>query len=236
MAQPTRMVRHPATRRHPPTRAAADPQSPTQPRPRSRPGPLRIRQDIRRRSRRHLVAQGTRPSHRHHHPTITAVPKQHTTPSFPSFAIIRILVQTSTNARILSQNAPCDTTTHPSPKHPLPQQPSPLPRAIPLPLPRGRLRGGPRVRATGRPRGPTTQTTIPITATTNPPLRSAKGDASTASRGMPVIHPNTPPQKPNHQPVSQFVPQFKTKPCTSTYMVLPNCTSHFYLTATALLY
>ena len=86
--------------------------------------------------------------------------------------------------------------------------------------------------------------------TTNPPLRSAKGDASTASRGMPEIHrntphvipasprhsrgrpyvipadagtqrktkhaiPNTPPQKPNHQPVSQFVPQFKTKPCTS---------------------
>ena len=35
---------------------------------------------------------------------------------------------------------------------------------------------------------------------------------------MPAIHPNTPPQKPNHQPVSQFVPQFKTKPCTSTYM------------------
>ena len=90
-----------------------------------------------------------------------------------------------------------------------------------------------------------------------PPLRSAKGDASAASRGMPVIHPNTPhvipadagtqrktkhaipttpPQKPNHQPVSQFVPQFKTKPCTSTYMVLPNCTSHFHLTATAMLY
>ena len=230
------MVRHPATRHHPPTRAAADPQSPPQPRPRSRPGPLRIRQDIRRRNRRHLVAHGTRPSHRHHHPTITAVPKQHTTPSFPSFPIIRILVQTSTNARN-------------SPQQPQPQPPSPhhrntlshnnvspLPRAIPLPLPRGRLRGGPRVRATGRPRGPTTQTTIPITATTNPPLRSAKGDASAASRGMPVIHPNTPPQKPNHQPVSQFVPQFKTKPCTSTYMVLPNCTSHFYLTATALLY
>ena len=82
-----------------------------------------------------------------------------------------------------------------SPQSTPPRQPaSPVSREpSPPPPPRGRLRGGPRVRATRRPRGPTTQTTIPITATTcPPPLRSAKGDASAASRGMPVIHRNTP--------------------------------------------
>ena len=68
------------------------------------------------------------------------------------------------------------------------------------------------------------------------PRHVIPADAGTQRKTKHAIHPNTPPQKPNHQPVSQFVPQFKTKPCTSTYMVLPNCTSHFYLTSTALLY
>ena len=67
------------------------------------------------------------------------------------------------------------------------------------------------------------------------PRHVIPADAGTQRKTKHAI-PNTPPQKPNHQPVSQFVPQFKTKPCTSTYMVLPNCTSHFYLTGTALLY
>ena len=67
------------------------------------------------------------------------------------------------------------------------------------------------------------------------PRHVIPADAGTQRKTKHAI-PNTPPQKPNHQPVSQFVPQFKTKPCTSTYMVLPNCTSHFHLTATALLY
>ena len=68
------------------------------------------------------------------------------------------------------------------------------------------------------------------------PRHVIPADAGTQRKTKHAIHPNTPPQKPNHQPVSQFVPQFKTKPCTSTYMVLPNCTSHFHLTATAMLY
>ena len=67
------------------------------------------------------------------------------------------------------------------------------------------------------------------------PRHVIPADAGTQRKTKHAI-PNTPPQKPNHQPVSQFVPQFKTKPCTSTYMVLPNCTSHFYLTGTAMLY
>ena len=57
---------------------------------------------------------------------------------------------------------------------PTTQQPSPLPRAIPLPLPRGRLRGGPRVRATRRPWGaaPPKQPTPSLTENTldNTPL------------------------------------------------------------------
>ena len=67
------------------------------------------------------------------------------------------------------------------------------------------------------------------------PRHVIPADAGTQRKTKHAI-PNTPPQKPNHQPVSQFVPQFETKPCTSTYMVLPNCTSHFYLTSTAMLY
>ena len=67
------------------------------------------------------------------------------------------------------------------------------------------------------------------------PRHVIPADAGTQRKTKHAI-PNTPPQKPNHQPVSQFVPQFETKPCTSTYMVLPNCTSHFYLTRTPILY
>ena len=255
------MVRHPTTRRHPPTRAAADPQSPTQPRPRSRPGPLRIRQDIRRRNRRHLVAHGTRPSHRHrhHHPTITAVPKQHTTPSFPSFPIIRILVQTSTNARILSQNAPCDTTTSPSPQYPSPTTTVPSPASNHPSPSEGEIKRGSQGEGNRAAKGPDHPNYHPHHRNNKSPPslreggreRSEQGDArnspqhprhvipadaGTQRKTKHAIHPNTPPQKPNHQPVSQFVPQFKTKPCTSTYMVLPNCTSHFHLTATAMLY
>ena len=139
--------------------------------------------------------------------------------------------------------------------------------------------------------------------TTNPPLRSAKGDASTASRGMPEIHRSTlyvipadaislpfaqrrgrvrstqgMPENHQHSPITAshnnaspgpFAPRhsrgrgnpeknkarhFHPTPniessacfpiCTpiqnkalyQPYMVLPNCTSHFYLTGTALLY
>ena len=207
------MVRHPATRHHPPARAAGGPQSPTQPRPRSRPGPLRIRQDLRRRSRRHLVAHGTRPSHRHHHPTITAIPKQHTTPSFPSFAIIRILVQTSTQRPKFTATTP--TTLPPSPQHPLPQQPSPLPRAITPPPPRGRLRGGLRVRATGRPRGappPPKPPTPTIHRNTPLPHHSILPIISNLSHHSSGVSQNTPISK---YPYSASFPHFPTQHLTA---------------------
>ena len=50
------------------------------------------------------------------------------------------------------------------------------------------------------------ETQIDGYATPPPPLRKAKGDASTASRGMPVIHPNTP----------HVIPQAHVIPATPT--------------------
>ena len=75
---------------------------------------------------------------------------------------------------------------------------SPLPRAIPLPLRRGRqrkTRGGPRVRATGRPRGPTTQTTIPITATTTSPPSLREGGRERSEQGDARNSPQHPTPK-----------------------------------------
>ena len=150
---------------------------------------------------------------------------------------------------------------------PITEAPSPIttvpsPASHSPPPPEGEIKRGSLGEGNRAAKGPDHPNYDPHHRNNVSPLRSAKGDASAASRGMPVIHrhvipappprhsrgrgnpaknkarhsPNTPPQKPNHQPVSQFVPQFETKPCTSTYMVLPNCTSHFHLTATALLY
>ena len=97
---------------------------------------------------------------------------------------------------------------------------------------------------------PLPQQRVPAPASHSPPppegeiKRGSQGEGNGAAMGC-GYHPNhqpppftpTPhPKIPNHQPVSQFVPQFEIKPCTSRKIVLPNCTSHFYLTGTAMLY
>ena len=74
-----------------------------------------------------------------------------------------------------------------------------------------------------------TQTTnTPFTATplpqqrVPPPLRSAKGDASAASRGMPVIHRSTPPRhsrgrgNPEKSKARHFHPNHQSPPFTPT--------------------
>ena len=99
---------------------------------------------------------------------------------------------------------------------PLPQQPSPLPRAITPPPPRGRLRGGLRVRATGRPRGghhhPNHQPP-PFTAT--PPFHTTPSFPSfPIFRIIVQVFPKIPQFQ--HAPFSAIYPYFPTQHLTRT--------------------
>ena len=192
MAQPTRMVRHPAPRHHPPTRAAADPQSPPQPRPRSRSRPPT---DPARHTPPHSPSSGgswhtikPSPSPPHHHRS-TQTTHHLILPILSNHSHLSSNIHQRPNPlaeRPLRHNnipiteAPSPITTVPSPASHSP------------PPPEGEIKRGSLGEGNRAAKGPDHPNYHPHHRNNVSPLRSAKGDASAASRGMPVIHPNTP--------------------------------------------